>query len=213
MMNFRVIKDNLATILNAAAAANNYRVVDHQLQISSVKEVLGAKRRVQVYWSGSDFPKNKSPLTGPVQSEVRYTIDLTLAAAATGDLTAMTDENATPTERATAIDAFQDSSAIADEQMDEFFEVIYQTLMDGVNVDIGTSAPFFVSSRWIPSVNKEKPIPVGEYIYLTASAEFTCQIEEQIVGDTSGINAVSPVNDITNDIDGDDIEKTGALVG
>jgi len=46
---------------------------------------------------------------------------------------------------------------------------------------------------------------------LTGSMDYTCQMIEEITGDT-GTAIVSPGYEQTLDIDGDDVEKTGVTV-
>ena len=60
MMQFRTTKANLITILDAAAVANGYQVVDHQVQVIDSTEILGTNRRVQVFYGEGDFPKGKA---------------------------------------------------------------------------------------------------------------------------------------------------------
>jgi hypothetical protein len=208
MMNFRVLKTNLESILTASAAGR-YQVVGFQQQATSAIEVLGVNRRVQVFYGSGDFPKGKASTTSHTQHEITYNVELTVSAAAQGDLSVINDGGSTPPQIAAAIAAFQTASSKADESMDELFDIIYQILMDARNVDIGTTGPpFTVSNRWIGGMRKDNTIPQGEYVILTGNIEFTCQSVEEVVGDTGTPAGAGPF-DSTIDIDGDDNEKTG----
>lgn len=213
-MQFRTTKTNLVTILGAAAAGR-YRVVGYQVQTTGSAEIVGVKRRVQVFYAGGDFDKGKAGLTGPTQHEADYSIQLSESSAAEGNLNDINHPGTDPADeaiRAAAIASFRNASDLADERMDEFIDIIYQILMDGDNVDIGeTTLPFKVNSRWVNSIKKQVPAAFGDHVELTAEIGFDCGLVEAVTGDTGTAASATPF-DITNDIDGDDNEKSGLLV-
>jgi hypothetical protein len=209
-MTFRTIKSNLVTILGDAAASR-YRVAGYRQQGSGASEFAGTKRRVQVVYSDGDFPKGKAGLASSTQHEIDFGIELTVSAKAKGNLSAAIDPSATDEQRSTAIGNFQDASEVADESLDELFDIIYQILMDGTNIDIGTSKPYPVSSRWVGRMSKDEPLNSGEYVAIRGVIQFTCQAVETITGDTGTAAGATPF-DQTLDIDGDDNEKTGVIV-
>ena len=209
-MQFRTTKANLITILGDAAAGR-YQVVDHQVQVVDSTEILGNSRRVQVFYGEGDFPKGKAALTGPTQHEAVYRVELAVSAATTVDLAVLNNPASTDGQRQTALAAFDSSAKLADDSIDELFDIVYQVLMDGRNVDLGeTGPPYKVSNRWVDGFRKEAPVPQGEYVELTASVQFSCQLIEEVTGET-GTPAVSPAFDVVDDIIGDDNEKTGSL--
>lgn len=211
MMNFRTLKANLITILGDAEASR-YRTVGYQQQGSGAEEFLGTKRRVQVIASSGDFPKSKAGQSTSTQHELDFGIELTVSSNSAGDLSVLNDDLATESQLITALSQFQDASEIADDSFDELVEIVYQILMDGRNIDIGTTGlPHIVSSRWAGGWSKDKPMNFGKQVVITGTVQFTCQTVEDIVGDTGTPAGVGPFNQ-TLDLDGDDNEKTGATV-
>lgn len=213
MMQFRTTKTNLITILGDAAAGR-FRVVDHQVQVVDSTEILGTKRRVQVFYGEGDFPKGQAAISGSAtQHEATYRVELAVSAATTVNLTVLNDPGSDDAARAAALLAFKSSAKLADDSMDELFDIVYQILMDARNVDLGgTGPPYKVSDRWVSGFRKESPVPQGEFVELTASVFFDCNLVEEVEGDT-GTAAVQPAFNVTHDIDGDDNEKTGLLTG
>ncbi|MEE9499599.1 MAG: hypothetical protein V3V24_09700 [Nitrospinaceae bacterium] len=213
MMMFRVLKENLEEILLASATTGCYEVVGYQVQGVAADEVLGPKRRVQVFYDSGDFLKSKAAISGgPTQHEIAYRVELTVAAESKANLAVINDAGATAAEKAAAIEAFQTAAAVADESIDEFFDIVYQILMDSRNEDIGTEGPpWKVSSRWVGAMRKDNPLDQGEYVVLTGTIEFTCMTVEEVLGDT-GTPAGTGAYDQTTDLEGDDNEKTGVTV-
>lgn len=212
MMQFRTTKKNLITILGSAADGR-FRVVDHQVQVIDSTEILGDNRRVQVFYGEGEFPKGKAGLTGPTQHEATYRIEMAVSAATEVNLAVLNDSGSTEAQRKAALSAFKSSSKLADDSMDELFEIVYQILMDGRNVDIlDDGPPFKVNSRWVEGFRKDSPVPQGEYVELTGSIQFSCQLVEEITGDT-GIAAAQPAFDITDDINENGSNNTGSLTG
>lgn len=200
MMNFRIIKDSIITILGTAAAGR-FRVVGFQRQTKGVEEFKGNLRLVTVYYSAGSFPKNAGRHTGPVQHDITYRVEFTVSAPALGNLTIINDPGSTPAQIATAIAGIQESAQIADESIDELFEIIYQILMDGQNVDMGLSIGI-ISSRWIDSIQKDEPRTHGDLVELTGNANLTFRTSEQITGDTGtpDANIINSVLDIKDNI-------------
>ena len=212
MMQFRKTKKNLITILGNAAHGR-FRVVDHQVQVIDSTEILGDKRRVQVFFGEGDYDKGKSAPTGPTQHDVTYRIELAVSAATEVNLAVLNDENATEPQRAAALKCFKSSSKLADDSMDEFYDIVYQILMDGRNVDLGEEGPpFVVSDRWVDGFSKDAPVPQGEFVELTGSIRFSCNMVEEILGDI-GTAAGSGAINITDDINGNGSNNTGVTVG
>ena len=211
-MQFRTTKANLITILGDAAE-NRYQVVDHQVQVIDSTEILGTNRRVQVFFAEGDFDKGKAAPTGPTQHDVTYRVELAAAAAAEVNLAVLNDENATDLQRAAALSAFKSSSKLADDSLDELYDIIYQVLMDGRNVDLGeTGPPYVVSDRWVDGFSKDAPVAQGEYVELTGSIRFSCNMVEQLSSDT-GTQVVQPAFNITDDINENGSDNTGSLTG
>ena len=200
MMNFRTIKDSIINILGTAAAGR-FRTVGFQRQTKAAEECKGNLRLITVYYSTGYFPKRSGRNTGPVQHDITYRIEFTVSSPALGNLTIINNPLSTPAQIATAISAIQESAQLADQSIDELFEIVYQILMDGNNIDmqlpIGT-----VASRWIDSIQKDEPRTRGDLVELTGSANLTLRTSEQILGDpgTPGANIIDTTLDIKENI-------------
>lgn len=208
MMNFRRVKTSTQDILSNAEN-DRYRTIGFQRQSRAAIESLDLDRTVEIYYADSDFDKVAGRLNGPVQNDATYNIDLTVSKAAEGDMSAIIDPDATQQARATALSLFVPGSQLADESIDELIDIIYQVLMDANNIDLGQPVGI-VSNRWITRIQKNNPLPQGEYVVITAQIQLTCRIVEIVEGD-SGI-AGAKIYDTTVDIQDDDVEKTGVTV-
>lgn len=189
MMNFRTIKEALVLLLGTSAAGR-YRTIGYQEQAQAADEVLGTDRSVQVFCSRGNFPKSTGSINGPTEHEPVYSLDLVVAAATEGPLSALNDPDATGPELAAALAAFSQATKIADDSFDEFVDILYQVLMDARNQDLGLPLPGAppgsletIADRWIPAWNKNPPAPSGEYVILTGSMSLTCSVDEQVLGD------------------------------
>lgn len=215
MMQFRITKKNLTTILGNAANGR-FRVVDHQVQVIDSTEILGDDRRVQVFYGEGDFSKGKAGLTGPTQHEATYRIELAVSATTKVNLAVLNEPGITEEQqkkRAAALSSFKSSSELVDCSMDELFELVYQILMDGRNVDLGEEGPpYKVSNRWVEGFRKDSPVPQGQHVELTGSIQFSCQMVEEVVGDI-GTKASQPAFNITDDINENGSDNTGSLTG
>ena len=211
MMQFRKTKKNLMTILNQAAKGR-FRVVGHQVQVVDSTEILGKKRRVQVFFAEADYPKGESGQASTVQEDAVYRIELAVSAATKVNLAVLNDPTALDAQREAALDAFKSSSELADDSMDEFYDLVWNILMDGRNADLCEEAPFKAKNRWIESFRKENPVPQGEYVELTASIQFSCKLVEQPDGDI-GVKVSQPAFDITDDVNENNSNNTGSLTG
>lgn len=205
MMNFRVIKAALVTLLGDAEASR-YETIGFQRKVVSAKEAH-ALRKVQVYFASGQLPKSSGRVNGPVQHVITYRVELRVASAAVGDLAPLAEgSGATDGQRADALTAFQEAAEIADDAFDELVDIIYQIIMDARNVDLGLAIGI-VAERYIAEIQKDNPVPQGQYVMLTGSMDLTCRTDEQVDGDP-GI--AGDAFDNTIGIDGDPNDNTGA---
>ena len=207
-MIFRSAKTGIEEILSENAA-DRFRVVGYQHQTKHADELDKRNRTVQVYYSSGEFSKSSGRVNGPTQHDMMFRLDLTVSAQAQGDVKTLKRENAMPAERSMVLDAMIQGCQVADESVDELIELIYQILMDPRNYHMGQEKGT-VSNRWIDQVQKDQPEPDGERVILTASMFLKLTSAEQITGATA--TTTGNVQDITVDIDGDDVEKTGVKV-
>ena len=205
MMNFRLIKNNLVNKILGPAANSRYRVVGFQEQSKNAAEVLDCLLEVKVYYSSSDFSRSGGRASGPVQNDVIYRVELTVSKGAEVDLSVINNPGATASALAIAIAEFGTASELADNSIDELFEIVYQILMDARNIDIGFDKGV-VANRWVSRMQKNEPVPMGEYLILTGSIDFQLRTVEELLGDT-GTPATG--YGVVVDQDGDDVEKAG----
>jgi hypothetical protein len=221
MMNFRVIKEGLITLLGNEAAGR-YVTLGYQKQGQRAEELLDDNRNIQVYYSSGELPKSKSSLNGPMQHDITFNIDCMVSKRAQVDLSAIENPAATPAEKAVALAAMRPAGRLADDSLDELFDIVYQVLMDAENLDL--SLDFEIANRWIERITKDSPIPAGEYCVLTGIIQLTCSIDEQVSGiepvvATDGIHMDLLVNDelqsqagVTNEFDFIIDDETGDLL-
>lgn len=207
MMNFRIIQQAIVSILGAAAAGR-FQTIGYQRQTKGASEVRGSNRMVQCFFSEGAFPKTAGRMTGPTQHNMTFSIGLTVSAPATADLTTINNPASTSAQISAALLAMQEASSLADESFDELAEIVYQILMDGLNLDLGLSKGG-VSNRWVTAIRKDAPAPQGSLVVLTGSVEYTCNAAEQVTGDTGvACEIISTQLDIIDD----DVERTGVDV-
>lgn len=205
-MNFRTIRDSIVQILGAAAASR-YRVIGYQEQNRDALEVVDNSRLVEVFYSDGDFPKQGGSINGPVMHDMTFQIHLTCSKYAEGALDVLESDTSTPAEKATALANFKQSAKLADDSMDELFEIVYQVLMNAQNYDLGMTFP--VADRWVDQFQKDTPTERGELVVLTSSLRLTARIDEQVDGEV-GVGA--EIIDFTLDLEGDDVERTGIII-
>lgn len=207
-MQFRLNRDAIESIL-VAAEAGRYQTVGFQRQNVSADEILDNLRKITVYYSSGLFPKSSGSLVGPTQHDQTFNIDFMASKAAEGDLDVLQNPASTPSQIATALSQFAEASKLVNESIDELIDIAYQVLMDARNIDFGL-APGTIANRWINNIQKNDPLPQGEYVILTASMQLTCRSVEVVTGDP-GVSGLK-IFDTVIDLEGDDIEKTGITV-
>ena len=207
MMNFRTIKEAVIDLLGTAAAGR-YRTIGFQEQGKDATEIEDSDRSVEVYYSAGNFPKSKGSLTGPVQHDMTFRVDMSASKASTVDLATLNSDLSTPAQKAAALAARQEAAKLADDSLDELFEIVYQVLMNAENVDLGLAFPVY--NRWANNFQKSDPILRGDLVVLTASIMLDCSIDERLDGDTGTAGSVGDVHDVTLDIrDENDVSDEG----
>lgn len=212
MMQFRVIRDKLIEVLGAAAAGN-FRVIGFQKQTKNAEEVKGNNRSLQVYYSTGDFSKKGGRMTGSPQHDMVFRLEFTVSEPAKVDLSVIENPGSTALQIANALAALQTASKLANDSMDEFFEIVYQILMDANNVTLGLPADAegkenAMANRWIPDFRKDETLEKGELVVLTGIAMYACRSDEAVVG-ASAVPGLKTI-DTTVDNDGDNADQAGA---
>ena len=191
MMNFRVVKTAVDTILEAYSASK-YIVTGGQRQSKGADE-NALLPRVTTYYQSGDFPLSSSNFQTDKTHNVEIKIEITVVVKGKVDLSVLNNDSSSQSEIAAALAAMPDIAKLADDKFDETFEDVYQAIMaaDKYDLDlpIGTAR-----NRWINNVKKDNPNPRGEYMILTGFCLFSCQVNEQVTGITG--------------IDGDIIENS-----
>jgi hypothetical protein len=208
MMNFRLIKASLITLLGTEAGSD-FRVVGYQEQSKGANETLNSDRLAEVFYSAGEFPKSGGSQNGPTKHNITFDVNLTASKAASMDLAVIENPASLPAQRAAAITAAIEAASEADDSLDEFIDLVYQILMDAEHQELGRPA-YTVASRWVDNIRKDRPINRGEYVTITASLQLTCSADEQVTGETG--DTIEGIYDTTVDLDGDDVEKTGVIV-
>jgi hypothetical protein len=206
-MNFRTLKSAIISIL-ATAEAGRYVTIGAQRQSTAATEITDNSRTVQVYYDNGQFRESAGRIIGSVTHAVTFNIDLKVSASASVDLAVLNAVGSTPAQRAAALTALQESSAKADEIFDELVEIVFQVLMDARNYDLG-QAKGVVADRWIPSIQKNEPLPQGELVVLTGSMPLMCRTVEHITGETP---SAATTIDTTLIVDDDEDTKAGKTV-
>lgn len=207
-MKFIIVKDAVKALLENAAAGR-YGVAGAQKQEKGTAAYIGSNRLVEVYFRTENFSKSKGRFTGPNNSDVKIAIELTVSGPVKADLAILDDPTgSTAIQLQTAIAEIKEASSVADDSMDELFDIVYQIIMDAKNVDLGL-AEGIVADRWISTLDKSDPNPRGQLVVLTGMLEFSCNVEEDVPGD---IGEPYTTNDIEIEINNDTVQKTGAIV-
>ena len=210
-MYFRTIRDSLIDLLGSQAAGR-YRVIGYQEQNQDASEIVGTDRSVQVYYSRGEFPKSAASVTGPYRHNMTFRLDMFVSAQAEGDLSVIYDPNASPAAIAAALDLMKPAAEAAEDSFNEFFDVLYQVLMAADQVDLDLT-PKIIRNRWVGSVEKDEPIPRGEYVVITGATEYTCITEEKVGGLEGTAGSIQDITlEVRNLDDTLDNDKAGVFV-
>ena len=192
-MAFETVRDALIQTLGYNAAGN-FRVVGYQRKATSAEEELDNLRSAQVFFAGSDYPKSAGRYTGPIQGDLQFRVDLTAAKAAQGSIGDIAN--------------FEAAAYLADRSWDQFYALVWNILLNGLNEHLGLDLGE-MSSRWIDRVEKGDPAPQGEYAIVTGTFVYSCRVCEEPGGDV-GLPGDSLDTEI--EVNQDPTAKTGAEV-
>jgi hypothetical protein len=181
-MAFRTVKTAIEGLLEAGAVAGGYRVAGSQTDKQAANQVKDSLRVVRVYYSEGNFPRSASSRNVSEIHDCKFNIELTTAKAATVDLSVLDDPNANNGQRAAVLDAAIDAAIRADDDIDQFIDVVNAILMSAANRNLGFSRGD-VANTWIENISKGAPTPQGELMAITASMPFSCRVSEAIGGD------------------------------
>ena len=183
MMRFRQAKENITATLGDAADGR-FTVIGYQRQVPGRPEKPDAEQRlVQVFYQRSQFPQSASPMRGPIQHRATYALELSVYTAARGNVTELLEAAETDEDRKAALETFKEAADLADEALDELFDVVFQILMDARNFSFGfTDKPRVVGDRWITELSKDDPVPHGAHVLLTGRSTLELSIVEDIEG-------------------------------
>ena len=203
-MKFRQVKANIIEILGSNSQGC-FRTVGHQSQTKDAKQSVGNDNLVTVFANNGDFPETSAARTGNTQHEVKFRIELTVAAKAQGDLSILSDADAMAAERAQALANFKEAGEVADDQFDKLVDNVYQILMDASNEPLGFPVGT-IANRWVGGWQKDQTVPQGELVVLTGAIFLTARMEETVLG----VSSVAGTDiDTTIDLKDDDVEQTG----
>jgi hypothetical protein len=180
-MMFRTVAASIVDILGDAAA-DRFTVVGYKPRALSADEVKDDLRTVQVFYTEGEFPKSSAGSLGPLNHDLTFKIDLSVASASKGDLASLSNPDSTGPQFVAALESFQEASDLANASLDELIDIVFNILMDGRNLDLGLETGY-VANRWIKNVTKQGPLPRGEYVVISGSMDLTCGVAEEILGD------------------------------
>lgn len=187
-MSFRVIKSSIVSILKTARDAGGiyagkYSVIGFQKEIQSAEEVEGNNRTVQVYYDAGSFDGAPNNIN---KHDMTFKFDLTVGSSGKIDLSGL--ESATSdAQRATIISNAQEALSVADDSLDEFIEIVFQVLMAGDNIRLGVdeeSTGVLANTRMVKNVQKNEPVPKGEYAIVSATLTMACESSEELISTT-----------------------------
>ncbi len=203
-MKFRQAKANIIGILGSNSKGC-FRTVGHQSQTKDAAQHVGNDNSVTVFVNNGDFPETSDSRTSNTQHEVKFRVELTVAADVEGDLSILSDANAMAAERAQALANFKEAGEVADDRFDELVENVYQILMDASNYDLGFPRGT-IANRRVGGWQKDQTVPQGELVVLTGAIFLTARMEETVLG----VSSVAGTDiDTTIDLKDDDVEQTG----
>ena len=182
-MKFRTVKTSLLALLNASEAGR-YQTVGFQRQQKGADEVKGNNRLVQLYYSRGSFPKSSSSLSGPFKHTATYQVDLTCSEAATVDLATLNNPASSPAQITAALAAKAEAAKLADDSLDELFDIVYQIIMDARqrDLDLGIGG---ASDIYISDFQKDEPDAQGRLVTITGAFIIGVVMEEIVSGETS----------------------------
>lgn len=179
-MEFQAIKTAIETTLNSQAAGR-YDVVGYQRQSKGASTF---EKLVTVYYKSGSFPKSAAGIYGsPVKHDMSFEIEFTVSAESEVDLSVLESASSTPAQRSAALLALQNGAKLADDQIDQLFSDVWNVIMDAENAFFGLT-DYSVQDRWIEDIEKDNPMPRGEYIILTGRSRLTCSVSEIPGGET-----------------------------
>ena len=199
MMQFRLVKTALLNLLDDESAGR-FNVIGHQRQNKNATELLNNNRLVQVYYSSGIFPPSSTRMRGPKTHDMSFDIDLSASAQAEGDLSVLNSSTATAIQKSAALAAVKEAVEIADDQLDELIDIVYQILMDARNEKLN-----FVtgetSNRGIDRITKDVILENGSLVVKTANIVYKCRAQEIVSGATGvepdevTFSASTPIDD------------------
>jgi len=208
-MQFRRIRDSVRRTL-FQHAHGEFNVVGFQKRGKGASWTVNKGRLVEVYFTRGTFPKTGGSVNGPNKHNISIRIDLTVSQPAKGDIDTIKNPAASADEIARALSDMKEADLLADESMDELFELVYNILMDARNETFDLKKGQ-LASRWVSDLTKDDPISRGNYTILTGNCLLTCTASEQVEG-YKGVE-VDPNIDVTLELETDIPGKAGVQTG
>lgn len=209
-MRFRQVSSSIVQNILIPNQNGRFETVSDAKQTIGASEVEGVKRRIQLVYSSGEFPISGGTFAGGSCHEITYDLILYVSARASSDVLVLDDPESSDEERSDAVLETLTASHLANVEMDEFIDIIYQIIMDARNVDMGLD-PGLVASRWIESIKKGSPEHKGSLVVLCSVVRLTLSVVENFLGE-EGIPLQSiDKTDILNGYEGDN-QDTGVSV-
>jgi hypothetical protein len=204
-MNFQIVKGAIISLLTASASAGRFSVMAYQQVKHDADDIAEYNRHVSVFYKSGSFASSSRPNSGILQHDMTFQVDMLVSANALVDLQTLDDPQSTPLQRASALGAYYDAGAHADDLMDDLWAQIFAIIVNPVNHDlglaVGTIADIPGTIR-LGDYQKADVARQGQTVLLGASCTLRLRCAEKTVGDTSNqplVGIDSKVN-ITADI-------------
>ena len=164
-MNFEIIEDSINTILTAHAVDNNYSLLKYS-PISISAELVKLKKQVWCNFDNSSLPSVNNTLgDDKIQHELTYRVSLFVAVDSS-------DEDS----------GFLDASLKANTEMNAFIRQIWQVLMQGESLYLGTDDESnrygIISERKIGAIQKTTIDKDSGHSIIRADMNLSCQTAE-----------------------------------
>jgi hypothetical protein len=187
-MTFQTVKSAIIALLNASAPAGRFSFMAYQQQVHDADEIAEYNRHVTAFYKSGSFANSSRPRAGIMQHDMTFQIDMLVSAHALVDLKTLDDPLSTAGQRASALAAYYDAGAHADDLMDDLFSQLFQIFENPVNWDLGLAVGTITDIPGSPRLSNFQKSDVarqGETVILGASADLKIRCAEKTVGDTT----------------------------
>jgi len=187
-MQFQLVKAAIIALLDASASAGRFSVMAYQQQKHDADEIAEYNRHVTVFYKSGSFASSSRPRSGIMQHDMTFGVDMLISAKALVDLRTLDDPQSSANDRASALGAYYDAGAHADDLADDLFSQLFNIIVNPVNQDLGFAAGTITDVPGTPRLSDFQKADVarqGEMVVLGCSATLKIRCAEKTAGDQS----------------------------